>query len=144
MAGHGNRFTWGPGDFYLDGDLATEEWSRARIALAEARKTYPAEVERVAAALRAELESGELREWRDGDGELPPGEAPYHRLEDEVALRYVATLDAALVVLAASPHAKDLFGADWRSPACPGIAACATNAMASDVLDLVRARGWLR
>jgi hypothetical protein len=89
-----SRFVWGPGEFYLDGDRATEEMARARIALADARAAYPAEVERVAEALRPELEAGELRGWQDGDGDLPPGEAPYHRLEDEVALRYVATLDA--------------------------------------------------
>jgi hypothetical protein len=130
------------GDLGGDGGLASDD--RAHRALADARWLYRREVVRVAEDLRRELQTGEMGEWEDGDEvAFPRGEAPRHLLETEVAARFVGSLDSALIVLSASPHARELMP-DLGSTTGFTTMAAAITAMASDVLDLARGRGWLR
>lgn len=106
---------------------------------------YPQAVEAVATSLRARLESGELRGWRNEDEELPPRRLPpLFRLERECGRRYVTTPVRALGVLACSPSAQSKDREAWRWDLADGfpLRSAAVGAMAQDVLRLARARGW--
>ena len=120
--------------------------------------TYRAAVEAVATILRPRFESGELRGWRDSDGDkcgplLPKRKQvrpPYWRIGDACRDLFIRSETAAFVVLTwASPTGKreaewfDVMGKNCRLPSC-ALDTAAGEAMAHDVLAFARRRGWLR
>jgi hypothetical protein len=115
---------------------------------------YPAAVRAVATALRPRFESGELRGWVSGDGDLPKRQRPpFWKLESECVRRFITSPVRALGVLACSPSVRtadaDGFALvePWHWDAA-GSGTCllgaAEAAMAYDVLRFARECGWSR
>ncbi len=106
---------------------------------------YPAAVERVAIALRPRFESGELRGWTGEDFEGKPRALdPLSRIENECRRRYIKNPLRALAIILHSPSTE---AGDWRwerVDAGVSLLAAAESAMAKDVLQLARERGWTK
>lgn len=110
--------------------------------LAALRDWYGTAVARMAAELRPRFESGELREWREGDHEAyynkGRGEPPFIRIENECRRRFVGELgQLAHLVLAVSPSTRKTYDSAQADPVF-----AADDAMALDVLEYARAQGW--
>jgi hypothetical protein len=122
--------------------------TRERDLLQPYEDLYPRAVERIAVALRPRFESGELRGWRDGDGELGihvPGEPPSFKIEDECARRWVTTPVRAIAVLSISPNAETV--TTWEFKGSGGgqpLRGAAVETMALDVIAFARAQGWTK
>ena len=112
-------------------------------ALQQLRRMYLQEVRRFAEELRPMFVAGELRGWRDGDGETP-ARPPLFVLEDLCATRFgidEAQKDfdeacrRAYLIRLVSPHEHET---EDGQP----VQSQAQAALALDVLDVARERGW--
>ena len=113
--------------------------------LASLAGDYRRRLEQLAKRLRPKLESGELREWWDEDGDRYPRRRgrwapPLWRLEHVCQRAFARTEEDALLTLAVSPAAKHLDACVQLGDVCQSV----SEAVAEDLLALARRRGWYR
>lgn len=115
------------------------------------RDRYRHAVACVAWVLRPRFLRGELRGWREGDGDLwtvlvPKSKQvkpPLFRVETACEELFIKRPQAALDVLAVSRQAGESW--DWTRPGmAASLQAVAASRMALDVVAYARRKGWLR
>lgn len=107
-------------------------------ALEQLRAEYQARIVALAEELEPRFRSGELRGYRDGDGNRFRS-PPLHQLEDELRRRLARTFAEAHLVLLCSPSTLATFDHGSEDPRYD-----AGDAAAWDVLRVALARGWYR